>query len=450
MRYTAKKMFQDRCLISPLKRLLRWLRPHLITLSPAVLCLVYATALPAQERVRTAAAKLEIESFRRPETFFRLGPFEEELTGSTGFEFTDNSSLAQTGKLSRFSLLEGFDLLTRWRLSHINELEVKFGGRLREDFYGNGKNNVNFSIAPDSLVQFKFAVSDVQVRLYDHFSYTQEPTTNPTATNTAYLNSLTNTLGAEVREDFNLAIVSFSSDYTYNNQSGSNASGQSNPSTSGTRNTFRVGSSVAFRWTPTVLYGIETTLTRSTGSSGGSTTGASTTGASANINSLNIGPFVRGRLSRLTDFDLAAGAILVDTKPSFAPTYYLSAVVRHQFNPNLRLILSGSHDLVFSTGTDLVEESVFRAVTEFNLTRFITFTAAPSLLLGDARATPHRTNFQNVQGNFKDYVFEASVGWKPRRHLTTAITYDFRRRDATSAGGSYSQNTISFGINYVF
>jgi hypothetical protein len=418
-----------------------------------VVGLVPITASQAQERIRTAASELEIQEFRKPETFVRLGPFQEELAGYTGIDFTDNSNIVHTGKVSRVSIFEGFDLNTIWVLSHINQLEFNFGGRLSEDFYGNGRSNVNFSIAPNSRLQFKFAVDDVQVRLYDNFSYTQDPTTNPVASNTTYLNSITNIIGAEVKKDLNRAVFTLSGDYSYNNQSGANAQGQTNGSSTGTRNTFRVGSSLGFRWSPTVLYGIETSLSRSTGSSPVITgLRPGTTSPSANVNSLNIGPFIRGEITRLTDFDFGVGATLLDAKPSVPPTCYFLAALRHQFNRNFQVILSGSHDLVFTTGTDLTEEYVFQAATQLNLTRFITFTANPNLLLGDSRIAPNQVNFQNgtIGGNFKEYAIGASLRWTPRRHLSATVSYDFRRRDAESANGSYSQNRIVFAINYIF
>jgi len=439
-------MPQDRCIHSRAARLFRLRRTFMISVViSVVLGLVPITASQAQERIRTAARELEIQEFRKPETFVRLGPFQEELTGFTGIDITDNSNVVHTGKISRVSIFEGFNLNTIWTLSHINQLEFNFGGRLREDFYGNGQSNVNFSIAPDSLLQFKFAIDDVQVRLYDNFSYTQDPTTNPVAANTTYLNSFNNIIGGEVKKDLNQAIFTLSGDYSYNNESGTNAQGQTTGSSSGTRNTFRVGSSLGFRWSPTVLYGIETTLSRTSGSSRG------TPGVSANVNSINVGPFIRGAITRLTDFDLGVGATLLDARPSVPPTYYLLAVLRHQFNRNFQLILSGSHDLIFTTGTDITEEYAFAAATELKLTRFITFTANPNLLLGDSRITPSQA-IQNgtIRGNFKEYAIGASLRWKPRRHLSAALTYDFRRRDAESLNGSYSQNRITFEIDYLF
>jgi len=440
-------MPQDRCIHSRAARLFRLRCTFMISVViSVVLGLVPITASQAQERIRSAARELEIQGFRKPETFVRLGPFQEELTGYTGIDITDNSNIVHTGKISRVSIFEGFNLNTIWTLSHINQLEFNFGGRLREDFYGNGTSNVNFSIAPDSQLQFKFAIDDVQVRLYDNFSYTQDPTTNPVAANTTYLNSFNNIIGGEVKKDLNQAIFTLSGDYSYNNESGTNAQGQTTGSSSGTRNTFRVGSSLGFRWSPTVLYGIETTLSRTSGSSRG------TPGVSANVNSINVGPFIRGAITRLTDFDLGVGATLLDARPSVPPTYYLLAVLRHQFNRNFQLILSGSHDLIFTTGTDITEEYAFAAATELKLTRFITFTANPNLILGDSRIAPNQVNFQNgtIGGNFKEYAIGASLRWKPRRHLSATVSYDFRRRDAEVANGSYSQNRILFEINYVF
>ena len=446
-------MPQDCCIVSRAERRFRWRCTFMVSVVLSVVpCLVPITAAQAQERIRTAARELEIQEFRKPETFVRLGPFQEELTGFTGIDITDNSNLVHTGKISRVSIFEGFNLNTIWTLSHINQLEFNFGGRLREDFYGNGTSNVNFSIAPDSLLQFKFAVDDVQVRLYDNFSYTQDPTTNPVASNTTYLNSLNNTLGAEVKKDLHQAILTLSGDYSYNNQSGANAQGQTNGSSTGTRNTFRVGSSLGFRWSPAVLYGIETTLSRTTGSSAVITGLRPGTAPSANINSLNVGPFIRGQITRLTDFDFGVGATLLDAKPSVPPTCYLSAALRHQFSRNFQVILSGSHELIFTTGTDITEEYVFQAATQLKLTRFITFTANPNLLLGDSRIPPNQVNSQTgtIGGNFKEYAIGASLRWTPRRHLSAEVSYDFRRRDAEARNGSYSQNRILFQINYIF
>ena len=188
-----REMPRDHCISYTVIPFFRFLRFHSVTISTVILCLFQITSLRAQERVRTAAQQLEIESFRNPLTFFRIGPLEEVLIGSVGVGYTDNANLTPTAKVSDLSFTQELSLNSTWVISHLNELQFNFAGQVTENFYGNGQNVVNFAISPGSLIQFKFAVSNVRVRLYDQLANVQNPTTDPTATDVANLNSFTNT-----------------------------------------------------------------------------------------------------------------------------------------------------------------------------------------------------------------------------------------------------------------
>ena len=425
-------MPRDRCILYLAMLLVRFSRPCLVTISTVFLCLVQITSLRAQERVRTAAGQLEIEAFRNPEAFFRLGPTEEVLIGSVGVGYSDNANLTPTNKISDLSFNQSLTLNATWVISHLNQLHFNFAGQLTEDFYGNGTHQVNFNVAPGSLLQFQFAVSDVRVRLYDHFSNVQNPTTDPTATDTANLNSFTNTLGAVVDYDLNQAVLSLFVDYTYNNQGGTTASGQANSATTGTRNSYRVGSSVSFYLTPAILYGIATTATRSNGSN------------SANVNNLNVGPFIRGKLSPLTDFNLAGGASLYDTTAPISPTtYYFSGVIRHQLSRNLQLICSATHDLVFTTSTNLTEETIFRLGTQLNLTRFFTFSAGPFVDFGNQKTG-------SAPGRFTQFGGGAGLTWKPHKRWSANLNYSFTRLESDIDSNKYIQNSLGVSITYAF
>ena len=324
-----------------------------------ILCLFSTASLRAQEPVRTAAPPPLIEAFRRsPEAFFYFGPFQEIITGTVSTQYTDNVNLTPTDKISNLSFSLGMGLNTTWVISHLNQLTFRFGGELTENFYGNGRHQLTFSIAPDSMIEFKFAISDVQIRLFDQFSYTQNPTTSPTATNTANLNNLTNTIGAVAETDLNIALFSLAADYTYNSQSGQTAQGQANQGTTGTRESFRVSPSLTFRMTPTILYGINAAATRSSGEN------------AANVNSLNFGPFMNGKLGKNLEFDLAIGGTFVSTTPAIDPTYYFTGAIRYQLNRHWQILLSGSHELIFTTGTDLTEQNLIRLGTQLELTRY--------------------------------------------------------------------------------
>jgi hypothetical protein len=194
---------------------------------------------------------------------------------------------------------------------------------------------------------------------------------------------------------------------------------------------------------PTTLYGLNASLTRSTGSH------------AANVNSLNVGPFIKGKLSRAFEFDLAAGATLVDTKPAVPADYYVFAALRYQINRYWQLLFSASHDLIFTTGTDLTEENVFKLGTQLGLTRFITFTASPFVNFGNVITTTTGTVNSVSPGPYTQFGIEANLAWKPRKRWSTSLTYDFYRRESGAAStsgtsNSYIANTIAFSISYAF
>jgi hypothetical protein len=408
-----------------------------------MLYLILVTSLPAQERVRSAAPALPIESFKRsPEAFFYFGPFQEILDGSVGVQYTDNVNLAETDKISDLSFTQQLSLNTTWVISHLNKLQFSLGGELMENFYGNGRSQVTFAIDPNSIIDFRFDLSDYQVRLYDQISYAQNPSSDPTATNTANLNSFTNTIGAVIDKDLGLAVVSLTGDYTYNTQSGQNVEGQTNPSTSGTRETFRIGSNATFRWTPTIIYGFNTVATRSTGEN------------TANVNSLNFGPFINGKLNRSLEFDLSGGLSVIETTPSEPLGYYLSVALRYPINRHLQVLASGSHDLVFTNGTNLTEETVLRAGAQMKLTRLISFSLTPFVNFGDVKTATAGSGA--TTGPYTQLGITASLAWQPRRRWTTTLSYDYVRRESSGSiqagatSDNYIQNTLSLQIGYTF
>jgi hypothetical protein len=431
---------------SRVKLACRPLRASWALTSATIICLLFVASARAQERVRSAQRGSVIAAYARsPEAFFYFGPFQEELTGEATVSYTDNVNLAATDKISDLSYTQSLNLNTTWVISHLNQLQFNFGGALIEHFYGNGRNQVNFAVSPDSKIEFKFEISNYKIRLYDNFSYAQNPTQDPTATNTANLNSLTNTIGAVVDSDLNVAILSLQADYTYNNESGQTSEGQTNSSTTGTRATFRAGPTVTLRLSPQILYGLSAIATKSTSV------------GNANVNSLNVGPFMNGKLSRDFEFDLAAGGSFVHTKPSVPPGYYFSADVRYRINRHWQLLFSGSHDLVFTTGNGLTEENLFRIGTQLELTRAITFRISPFVNFGDIKTTQGVTITPADESSFTQFGVDASLAWKPRKRWTTSLTYSYVRRESAATFGTgsvssqnYIQNLLSLSVAYSF
>jgi hypothetical protein len=400
-----------------------------------------------QEIVRATPEALPVQTFRAaPEEFFRLGPFQEELTGTGGVSYTDNIDLTPNNKISDLAFTEGLSLHTTWVISHFNKLEFDFGGSLIENFYGNGRTKINFAADPDSKIEFKFAVgTDTTVRLYDNFAYTQNPTTDPTATNTANLNSLSNTIGASIDQDFRIATLSFLAEYGYNNESGENSNNQDNPNTTGSRSTFRAGPSITFRLTPAILYGLDAIATRSSGTD------------AANVNTLNIGPFIKGKLGKNIDFAADAGISFIDTKPSIPTGYYASGTIRYQLTHHTQLEFSASHNLIFTTSTDLTNQNLISLGAQTNLTRTLSVSFSPFVNFGEV-LTQGGSNVGSTEGPYTLFGADVGITWKPRKRWTASINYDYTRRESAAtftlfgqtASSNYIVNTWTFALHYAF
>jgi hypothetical protein len=101
----------------------------------------------------------------------------------------------------------------------------------------------------------------------------------------------------------------------------------------------------------------------------------------------------------------------------------------------------------------LTEENVFKLGTQLGLTRFITFSASPFVNFGNVKMVTPGTTVST--GPYTQFGIEASLAWNPRKRWSTALTYNFTRRESGAASVSgtsnnYIQNTIAFSISYSF
>ncbi len=163
---------------------------------------------------------------------------------------------------------------------------------------------------------------------------------------------------------------------------------------------------------------------------------------------------MNGKLGKFLEFELALGGTFVSTKPPVDPTYYFSGALRYQLNRRWQILLSGSHELVFSTGTALTEQNLIRLGTQLGLTRAISFDISPFINFGTVETTTFNSGVPT--GPYTQLGLEAGLSWKPRKRWSTELTYQYIRRESSSSGTSanssdnYIQNTLSFSVNYAF
>jgi hypothetical protein len=404
------------------------------------------------EPVRSSTSRSEFAGFRPLSTtpLISLGPFQGSADLSLGFEYTDNANLNNTSngtansKQSRFQTLESLDLDLAWVISALNRVKVRVGASLAQTLVGPGGSQTNLTLAPDSEIRFQVQISNLRLSFFDQFSYINDPVSNASTSNTTNLNSFTNIGGVRADWDLNFTIFSLFFDDTYNTQSPSGGNGATATATSGNRNTYRVGSSFTFALTPTVDYGVQGTATLTDGTSSGTSTSTSGT-TNGEVKSLNVGPFLRGHLTRLIDVDLTAGVTFLKGQNAPPIGYYVGATVRHQINRNWQYFFVFTHDTSFSSGIDLTEQSYFELGTQYAL-KFISMSGGPFYTIGNnLNGGP-----QAQQGKFSQFGVIANLGWSINKHTSATVGYRYVRRDSDTRNDSYTQNLINFQIGYVF
>jgi hypothetical protein len=411
-------------------------RPCVVTLLAGIFLILIIDTAGAQDTLRSSIGPSALARFSLDQkgSSIRFGPFNGNLSATLGFNYTDNSNLSETHKIPRTEFFEGINLDMSWIVSHQNRLDLTLGGQLNQDITGGGGNDFNISLIPDSKIQFQFQVADLRFTLYDRFSYTQDPTQDSSASNTSNLNRFDNTSGISMDWLVERFVWEVRLEDTYSTQ-GSYTNGNTvntiTNNSSGNRETLRLGTSLTTSVNPTWDAGLDINFTKSFASIGGT------------ANSVSIGPFLRGKLSRLVEFELAAGIYLVDVSGASPVNYYISTAVRHKINRNLQLYASFVRDLQFAAGNELVEDNTINcgvAVLPFKPVQLsvIAFADFGKQLNGPGASSYTQYGFR------ADAVYDLGKKWK------AFCGYRYTKRDSDLQGDSYDQNYINCGFNYAF
>jgi hypothetical protein len=358
-----------------------------------VIGLVMTTTLAAsaQESIRTSQ-RPALRTFRAPtETnLINIGPFHGNAALGLGYDFTDNADFSGTtsgARISRNQISESLGLALAWLVTPVNRVDLQGGVKLEENFYSNGHSALNVAISPGTEIRLQAFVGDVKIEVFDQFAIVQDTASDPTASGQTNLNRLGNTIGVTAAVPVWSATLTGEADYTYS-QALSSSSGAAG---GGSRNTFHGAGGATFYWSPAVQYGVVSYFTHSIG---GSTTGGSST---SDENVVSFGGFVKGRLTRLIEFDFSAGLTILEGTGISSPGYYVTGGLRYQLNRQLQLIAGVLHDYVYSAGLDLTELTSFTGGVQYTLQRGYTVEVTPFYNFGTVKTGTTPGNFPTGQ-----------------------------------------------------
>lgn len=411
-------------------------RPCVVALLTAIFLILIIDTASAQDTLRSSIGPSALTRFSldQKSSSIRFGPFTGNLGATLGFDYTDNSNLSETHKISRVEFYEAIDLDMSWIVSHQNRLDITLGGQINQDIVGDGGNNFSLSLIPDSKIQFQFQVADLRFTLYDRFSYTQDPTQDSSASNTSNLNRFDNTSGISMDWLVERYVWEVRLEDTYSTQgsytTGNTVNTIANNYT-GNRETLRLGTSLTTSVNPTWDAGLDINLTKSFASVG------------SDANSISVGPFLRGKLSRLVELEMAAGIYIVDATGASPVDYYVSVAIRHKVNRELQWYGSFVRDLQFSVGNELIEDNTINCGVAILPFKPVKLTVAAFADFGKQLTGPGASSY--TQYGFRaDAVYDLGKKWK------AFFGYRYTKRDSDLQGDSYGQNYINCGFNYAF
>jgi hypothetical protein len=425
--------------------------------SPPAAIVLVMTLLAFNALGQESSQQSSLQSIRTPEaplfqalppnpaqmSFLRLGPFYGTAGVNAGYTFTDNANASQSDKLSQNEWFEGVDLALVWTLSPFNRIDLVLNGELQENFYSDGKQLLNVMLLPGSQIVLQAKLGDALLRAFEQFAITQDPTTDPAIAGQTNLNRFTNTVGMGVLLPLSRVYLGLGFDYTYSDILGSsNPTPQSSPTTQQggvLRNSFRLGGTFGIQVSSALSYGLEVNATANTGS------------GPNDVYALSIGPFLRGRLTRLLEVDSGVGLLLISA-PKISPTqYYAYLSVRSELSRIFWVLGGITHDFDFSTGLGVTENNNFHLTAQANLSRMWTVSVAPVVNFG-------RVINGQLPGSYTQYGVAVDSMFRFSTHLAAGIGYRFTKRDSGAAGaingevttGRYTQNLVSFTVSYGF
>jgi len=142
-----------------------------------------------------------------------------------------------------------------------------------------------------------------------NFSYTQDPTTNRVATNTTYLNSFNNKSARRSKKISTWLSSRYPATILITTKAARTLKVRPLDPV-WFSNTFRVRFKSRLPMVPYLSLRHRNQSVENQRFEWG------VRGVSSNVNSINLGPFIRGAITRLTDLDFGVGATLLDAKPS--------------------------------------------------------------------------------------------------------------------------------------
>ena len=370
-----------------------------------------------------------------------LGPVQFALGAYVGMTYDDNinesQSNPQSDVISRIGANLGFD----WPATDHSEL--RFGTGISYLHYLKNTANNGLEINPDSALTYALSLDDVILTFYDQLSYSREVMTEGALANITTLPQFDNTVGVKVEWDPGKWTIQTS--YGHDIFLSDSANDYLN------RSSEYFFGRVGWRFAEATQAGIEAS---------GSLMAYQVNKQSDNYN-YSVGGYVEWQLRPSLHLTLRGGPTIYTFYSqsqsggnSTPNSYYVNLVVSHQLTDFISHSLSINRDvqLGLNQGNDYVEQLTANYAVTWALTKRISVGA--SALYEDGRQPLEYLlfGFFPVQSTerYHRYGGGLQASWKFTDKLAANLNYNHLLRDSNLSDRGYTENSVSFGLNYTF
>lgn len=408
-------------------------------LGAALLFLLPAGSLPAQESIRPSLAGAFEAATRKPTIDtssynLKLGPVVFNLSDSLDVEFTDNVGLSETNRKADLILEPFVNARAFWQFSQLNALSFNLGIGYIKYLKNSQFDMIDVAASPDSNLALDIYVGDFRFTLFDRFSIQQDPVQNINLSNVANYPRAENALGLSVVWDLNqLMVFGGYSHYTFYSLDSQFAS-QNNAEE-------QFFFSAGLKLNPALTMGIRGTF--------------ASVHYTQNIqpDSLNtsLGPYIEARLTPYINLTAEAGyqgasfsAGALNNDGSQLNTYYARIELSHRLNRYWTETLGAGRESQLGLNTNFTE------ITYFNYSAIWRVNSRLTLNLNayyqDGVDSSGSSQAEKIHFLGCGLSFERKLG----RLISFHAGYDFVNRASDLPDRSYYQNRFLFGLNYAF
>jgi hypothetical protein len=373
-----------------------------------------------------------------------LGPVQLALGAYIGMTCDDNINESQSDPQSDVISRAGANLGFDWPATDHSELQ--FGTGIGYVHYLKNTANNGLEINPDSALTYALSLDDVILTFYDQISYSRQVTTEGALANVATLPQFDNTAGVKVEWD--PGKWTFQTSYGHDIYLSDSANDYLN------RSSEYFFGRAGWRFAEATQAGVE--------ASGGLT--AYQVNQQGNNYNYSVGGYVEWQVRPSLHLTLRGGPTIYTFSSqgqsggnSTLDAYYVSLAASHQLTDFISHSLSINRNvqLGLNQGSDYIEQLTANYTITWALTKRISVGASASYEDGSQPLQLEYLFFgfpipYTETEHYHRYGGGLQASWQFTDRLSANLSYNRSLRDSNLPERGYTENSVSFGLNYTF